>query len=202
VEFPSTHVSLLCDMNEGERREEAWAAFQARYHGVIRGWCLRRGLTADAAEDMAQEVLLKLFRRLPQYTHDAGQGHFRSWLKAVVNNAITDTWRRQRRRAERGGVGGSALVERLAEMESPEAAGELSELIEDHARSTAAEVLRRVEAKVKETTWQAFYQTMVEQRPAAQVAGELGLSVATVYKAGYRVKRMLLEEYRHVQRPR
>jgi hypothetical protein len=55
---------------------------------------------------------------------------------------------------------------------------------------------------VKETTWQAFYQTMVEQRPAAQVAGDLGLSVATVYKAGYRVKRMLLEEYRHVQPPR
>jgi RNA polymerase sigma-70 factor (ECF subfamily) len=189
-------------MNEGERREEAWAVFQARYHGVIVGWCLRRRLTADAAEDMAQEVLLKLFHRLPQYTHDAGQGHFRSWLKAVVNNAITDAWRRQRRRAERGGVGGTAFLERLAALESPEAAGELSELIEDHARNTAAEILRRVEAKVKGTTWQAFYQTMVEQRPAAQVAGELGLTVATVYKASYRVKQMLLEEYRHVHPPR
>jgi RNA polymerase sigma-70 factor (ECF subfamily) len=189
-------------MKESDRREEAWAVFQARYQGVIRSWCLRRGLAVDEAEDLTQEILLKLFRELPRYRHDARQGHFRSWLKAVVNNAITDSWRRQQRRAERGGVGGTTFLERLAGIESPEAAAELSELIEDHAQTTAAKVLERVRAKVKETTWQAFYQTMVEERPAAQVAGELGLRVATIYKANYRVKQMLLEEYRHVHTPR
>jgi hypothetical protein len=59
-------------------------------------------------------------------------------------------------------------------------------------------VLERVRAKLKETTWQAFYQTMVEQRPAVDVAGERKLSVASVYKANYRVKQMLLQEYRHL----
>jgi hypothetical protein len=62
-------------------------------------------------------------------------------------------------------------------------------------------VLDRVRAKVKETTWQAFYQTMVEQRPAAEVAAELGLGVASVYKASYRVKQMVQQEYRHVHEP-
>ena len=195
---PSTHISLLCDVKEGVRREEAWAAFQARYRGVIFGWCLRRGLSADTAEDLTQDVLLKLFEQLPRYKHDPQRGQFRGWLKAVVNNALTDFWRKQRRRPDRGGVGGTAFQERLGDLESPEAAGDLSSVIENHAEATAAEVFARVRAKVKDTTWQAFYHKMVEGRPVAEVAAALNLSVTSVYKASYRVKQMLLEEYRHV----
>jgi RNA polymerase sigma-70 factor (ECF subfamily) len=196
--IPSTHVSLLCDLREGVRREEAWAAFQARYRDVIFGWCLRRGLPADTAEDLTQDVLLKLFEQLPRYKHDPQRGQFRGWLKAVVNNALTDFWRKQRRRPDRG-VGGTSFQERLGQVESPELAADLSRVIETHAEATAAEVLERVRAKVKDTTWQAFYQKMVEGRPVAEVAAELNLSVTSVYKASYRVKQMLLEEYRHVR---
>jgi RNA polymerase sigma-70 factor (ECF subfamily) len=205
VPIPSTHVSLLCelcDVKAGGRRDEAWAVFQARYRGVILGWCLRRGLSPDGAEDLTQDVLLKLFQQLPQFKHDPSRGRFRGWLKAVVNNALTDFWRRQRRRPERGGVGGTSFVVRLGELASPEPAGELSDTIEEHARTTAAEILDRVRAKVKETTWQAFYQSMVERRPAAAVAAALKLSVASVYKANYRIKQMLQEEYRHAYDPR
>jgi RNA polymerase sigma-70 factor (ECF subfamily) len=201
VQIPSTHISLLCDVGAPGRQDEAWAVFQARYRDVILGWCLRRGLSPESAEDLTQDVLLKLFEQLPHYSHDPSRGQFRGWLKAVVNNALTDFWRRQQRRPERGGVGGTAFLERLGELASPEPASELSVAIEEHAQTTAAEIFERVRAKVKETTWQAFYQTMVEQRPAALVATELNLSVASVYKANYRVKQMVQEEYRHVYHP-
>src|SRR5947209_705330 len=127
-------------MRADSRRDRAWVVFHARYRGVILGWCLRRGLGPDGAEDLTQDVLLKLFQQLPLYSHDPSRGRFRGWLKAVVNNALTDFWRRQRRRPERGGVGGTAFQERLGDLASPEAAGELSEVIEGHARTTAAEV--------------------------------------------------------------
>jgi RNA polymerase sigma-70 factor (ECF subfamily) len=198
VAIPSTHISLLCELGEGDRRDEAWEIFHARYRGVIHGWCLRRGLPPDGAEDLTQDILLKLFQQLPHYHHDPARGQFRGWLKAVVNNALTDFWRRQQQRPERGGVGGTTFLERLGDLASPESTAELSSAIEDQAQTIAAEVLQRVRAKVKETTWQAFYQTMVEQRPAAEVAAELQLSVASVYKGTYRVKQMLLQEYRHV----
>jgi RNA polymerase sigma-70 factor (ECF subfamily) len=201
VAIPSTHISLLCDVRAGDRQDEAWAVFQARYRGVILGWCLRRGLSPEGAEDLTQDVLLKLFQQLPHYNHDPSRGQFRSWLKAVVNNALTDFWRRQQRQPERGGVGGTDFLERLGHLASPEPAGELSALIEDHAQTTAAAILDRVRAKVKETTWQAFYQTLVEERAAAEVAAQLGLSVASVYKASYRVKQMVHEEYRRVHDP-
>jgi RNA polymerase sigma-70 factor (ECF subfamily) len=199
VPTPSTDISLLYDVRQGTNREEAWAAFQARYRDVIVGWCVRRGLSAHGAEDLTQEVLLKLFEHLPRYSHDPARGRFRGWLKVVVNNALTDLQRRQRRRPEPGGVGGTAFQGQLAGLVSPEAAAELSQVIEGHALTAAAEVVERVRAKLKETTWQAFYQTMVEQRAAAEIAADLGLSVASVYKATYRVKQMLLQEYDHVR---
>lgn len=194
--IPSTHVSLLCDLQEGDSGHRAWTVFQARYRGVIFGWCLRRGLPSDGAEDLTQDVLLKLFQRLPRYRHDPQRGQFRGWLKVVVNNVLTDFWRRQQRRPECSAVGGSAFLEQLGGLADP-AAAELSSAIEEQAQTAGGDVLRRVRDKLKETTWQAFYQTLVEERPAAEVAAELNLSVASVYKATYRVKQMVLEEYRH-----
>lgn len=200
--IPSTHLSLLCQLGEEGRHEAAWETFDALYRGVIRGWCLRRGLPLEVAEDLTQDILLKLFQQLPHHKHDPERGQFRAWLKVVVNNTLTDFGRRRQRQPEPGGVGGTAFLERLADLVSPEATTELSSAIEDQAQTLAAEVLQRVRAKLKETTWQAFYQTMIERRPAAQVASELNLSVATVYKANYRVKQMLLQEYHHVHAQR
>src|SRR5262249_54206448 len=145
----------------------------------------------------AQEVLLKLWAELPRFTYDPARGRFRSWLKAVVRNALADYRRRQRRRSEGVGVGGTAFLERLGNLASPAAVDELSGAIEPLRPAPGARGLARVRAKLKESPWQAFYQHTIEQRPAAAVAQDLGLAVASVYKATFRVKKMLREEYRH-----
>jgi hypothetical protein len=43
---------------------------------------------------------------------------------------------------------------------------------------------------------------MVERRPAAEVAGELGLTVGAVYKAAERIKRMVIQECCDAASPR
>ncbi|MFO0969026.1 MAG: sigma-70 family RNA polymerase sigma factor [Gemmataceae bacterium] len=195
--LPSTHASLFLPGrgNDGSGAER-WQAFHGRYHAVILVWCRRRGLSPACAEDLTQEIWLKLLRLMHKY--DAAKGRFRSWLKAVVNNALTDYWRRNARQPERGGVGGTAFLDRVAAVAGPEAADELSVAIADRAGTVAAEALARVRARLQETTWQAFYQTLVEKRPAQDVARDLGLSVSSVYKNTYRVKQMLEEEFSHV----
>jgi RNA polymerase sigma-70 factor (ECF subfamily) len=197
--IPSTHLSLFLPLQRDEQNPEAWAAFHARYHDVILTWCRRRELPSACAEDLTQEIWVKLLRDIR--TFDPARGRLRSWLKAVVNNTLTDYWRRQQLKPERGGVGGTAFLERLAGLADSEAADELSLAIEERASSSAAEVLARVRARLHEATWQAFHQTLIEQRPAKEVARELGLSVSAVYKNTYRVKQMLQEEYLHVHQP-
>jgi RNA polymerase sigma factor (sigma-70 family) len=118
VPIPTTHASLLDDIRADRRRDEVWAVFDARYHGVILGWCVRRGLSLDEAEDLTQDVMLKLFQQLPWYTHDPDRGRFRNWLKTVVNNAIIDFWRLRERREERPAVGGTNFLDLAAGLAS------------------------------------------------------------------------------------
>ena len=194
--IPSTHLSLLRALGEEGRREDAWAVFQAGYREVILGWGLRYGLDLHAAEDLTQETLLRLLEALPRHEHDPGRGRFRSWLKTVVRHVLADRRRRQRRRPEPGGVGGSTALQRLGDLSSPEAVEELSVAVERRTAAWEVEVLDRVRARVEPASWAAFCQRMIERRPAADVAAELGLSVGAVYKAAERIKRMVIQECR------
>src|SRR5262249_11250165 len=133
MNIPSTHASLFVPLQRGEHSPEAWAAFHARYHDVILTWCRRRELSSACSEDLTQEIWLKLLKDI--HTYDPEKGRLRSWLKAVVNNSLTDYWRRQQAKPERGGVGGSVFLERLANLASTEAADELSSAIEQQTNS-------------------------------------------------------------------
>jgi RNA polymerase sigma-70 factor, ECF subfamily len=194
MQIPSTHFSVLSALLVEERREEAWAVFQARYQGVLLGWCRRR-LSPEDADDLTQEVLLKLFEALSRGGYDPAKGRFRSLLKAVVNNAVRDCWRRRRRRPEPAAVGGSAFLERLGAMAAPESVEELSSAIKGKAQAILHELLQRVRARLKATTWEAFYLTAMEGRPPTEVAAALGLTIDAVYKAKKRGTEMLWEEY-------
>jgi RNA polymerase sigma factor (sigma-70 family) len=197
VKIPSTHLSLLCAMNNGDWREDAWAVFVARYREVILVWCRRRGLPPDWAEDLFQDVLIKLLQALSRSGYDASQGPFYNWLKAIVGNAVTDCWRRQQRRPQPEGVGGSAFLGKLQNLPGPGAEEEFSGALEPHAQLAAA-VIEQVRAKHPKT-WEAFYRTTFEGCPPARVAAELGLKVGTVRKAKARIKKALAEEIKHVQ---
>jgi RNA polymerase sigma-70 factor, ECF subfamily len=201
MSIPSTHLSLLQALGEEGRREDAWAVFQAAYRDVIIGWGRRYGLDAHAAEDLAQEILLKLLEALPRHEHKPDRGRFRSWLKTVVRHVLADRQRRQWRQPEPGGVGGSTALERLGDLPSPEAVEELSVAVERRTAAWEAEVLDRVRARVEPASWAAFCQRMIDRRPAAQVAAELGLTVGAVYKAADRIKRMVIQECRDDSSP-
>src|SRR4051794_3204185 len=199
--IPSTHVSLLRALGEEGHREDAWAVFQACYREVILGWCRRCGLDLHTAEDLTQEILIKLLEALPRHEHDPDRGRFRSWLKAVVHNVLADQGRRQRRRLEIGGVGGSTALERVGDLPGPEAVEELSVAVDRRTAAWEALVLDRVRARVEPKSWAAFCQRMIERRPAAEVAAELGLTVGAVYKAAERIKRMVIQECRDASPP-
>jgi RNA polymerase sigma-70 factor (ECF subfamily) len=195
--IPSTHMSLLQALGDEGRREDAWTVFQACYREVILGWCQRCGFDLHTAEDLTQEILIKLLDALPRHEHNPSRGRFRSWLKTVVLNVLADFRRRQLRRHEPGGVGGSTALEWLGNLPSRDAVEELSVAVHARAAACEAELLDRVRGRVEPTSWAAFSQRMVERRSAADIAAELGLTVGAVYKAAERIKRMVIQECRN-----
>ena len=62
---------------------------------MIRAWCLRWGAQSSDADDVAQQVLIKLLAAMKTYQKASTSG-FRSWLKTVTHNAWIDFVRRPR----------------------------------------------------------------------------------------------------------
>ena len=84
----------------GGQNQAAWSEFVDRYGRKIYGWCLRWRLQDADAQDVTQIVLLKLARRMKDFTYDPGRS-FRAWLKTVTHHA----WQDYRRRPADGHAG-------------------------------------------------------------------------------------------------
>ena len=71
--------------------QDAFRQLVQRHYRLVIGVAYRALGDMGLAEDVAQEVFLKVFRHLPTYRHEK---HFVHWLHRVAANAVTDALRR------------------------------------------------------------------------------------------------------------
>jgi RNA polymerase sigma-70 factor (ECF subfamily) len=181
-----TPASLLDRLRRpGER--EAWDRFVELYTPLLYHWARRRlGLQEPDAADLVQDVFSTLLRKMPEFQYDPGRS-FRSWLYAVVVNKWHDACRRRAAALRRGG--GEAGLEEVA---VPDPSAELWQ--EEYRRHVTARALEWMQAHFEPTTWKACWEMTACGRPAAEVAAELGLTLAAAYAANSRVLRRLRRE--------
>ena len=87
METCATRLSLLTRVRDaGDAR--AWNEFEQRYSELVFRYALARGLQFADAEDVRQVVFLRLANALREFTYDPARGRFRSYLGAMVKNAI------------------------------------------------------------------------------------------------------------------
>jgi RNA polymerase sigma-70 factor, ECF subfamily len=163
---------------------EAWVRFVKLYTPLLYTWAGRLGLAADDAADLVQEVLVLLVQKLPGFVYDPQQ-RFRGWLWTLTLNQCRAARRRRALPMETD-------PDRLAEVAIPEGAEGVDEA--EYRHYIVGRVLRLMQGEFEENTWRAFWENVVEDRCAAEVAERLGLSVAAVYAAKSRVLRRLREE--------
>jgi RNA polymerase sigma-70 factor (ECF subfamily) len=190
VECSAAQGGLLARLRD-PRDAEAWQEFVAAYGPVVYGLGRRHGMQDADAADLTQDVLRTVVRRAPRFAYDPRRGTFRGWLLTVARNLVR-RWAQARRRQSRyGGTAGAAEV-----LEGVAAPAEESPWEEEYRRRLFEWAAARVRAEVRPATWQAFWQTAVEQRDAGAVGTSLGLSVGAVYIARCRVLARLKEQVR------
>ncbi len=184
-----TSVSLLGRL-AGAPTDDDWRRLDDLYRPLLRVWLARAGVVASDVDDLVQEVLLVVVRKIAGFER-RGQGAFRAWLRAVLANEVRDYFRGQKYRPT--ATGDSDILRRLDELESPDSA--LSRLWDrEHDQHVAASLMQRVQGDFSPATWQAFHQYVLQGEPAAQVAAELGLSLNSVLLAKSRVLKRLRQE--------
>lgn len=84
---------LLVSVRSGDR--SALAELYNRYERMVFGFAYRCTSDMAAAEEIVQDVFLKLWQTTVQY--EVSQGKFSTWLLSITRNASIDYHRRNRR---------------------------------------------------------------------------------------------------------
>jgi RNA polymerase sigma-70 factor (ECF subfamily) len=184
-----TRQSLLLRAQAGQA--DAWNDLTELYRPLIIAWLKRQGVPAVDVEDLSQDILLRVVKHLPTFAHSGNRGAFRSWLRTIVCNRTTDYWRTTGVSTQAGGGGdATAALEQIADPDS-----DLSrQWDEEHDQYVLRCLLAAVEAEFEPATLCAFRRLALEGAGGAQVAEELGMSLAAVYRAKSRVLQRIRQD--------
>jgi RNA polymerase sigma-70 factor (ECF subfamily) len=179
--YSSTSTGLI----EGAQAQDpaAWARLVHVYTPLIYAWCRNLGVSRDDMPDLVQDVFTSVAGSIGDF-RGGPKGSFRAWLSTVTRRRVADRLRAASR--EPVGEGGTEAQQRLQNMAEPSA--DTEPLAGENDRVLAQQrLIAALRGEFEDRTWQAFWQTAVAGQRAAEVARELGMSVAAVYQAKSRV---------------
>jgi RNA polymerase sigma-70 factor (ECF subfamily) len=164
--------------------QDAWVRFVKLYTPLIYNWARRKGLQEQDATDLVQEVFAVVFQKMPRFHYDPNRS-FRGWLHTITIRRWKDFLRHKQVRPE-------ILAAEMSHLPGPPELDEFAEV--EYRRYVVSRALTLMQTDFAPTTWKACWEHVVADRPAAEVAAELGISENAVYVAKSRVLRRLREE--------
>ncbi len=137
-------------------------------HATVYRWALVHTGDRDDADDVAQEVLVRLCTRLHRYS---GRSRFTTWLYRVTRNAALGLGRRIASRVR--------LAERLhgsPAADEPSSGGAVEQLQSSQVREVVMALFLELPVRQR----QVFHLAELEGVPAGEIAVRLGMSPVTV----------------------
>ena len=191
-----TSPTLLGRLAHCPADQGAWGAFVDRYGPKIYAWCQHWQLQKADAEDVTQNVLVKLMQKMSAFAYDPSRS-FRAWLKTVTRHVLADYL--DGRKLGTQGTGDSLALETLAHAEARE---DLAQRLErEFDCELFEEASARVRLKVSPEKWEAFRLLALEEKSGAEVAEQLNMKVATVFVIRSKVKKLLQQEIALLETP-
>jgi RNA polymerase sigma-70 factor (ECF subfamily) len=189
-----TQSSLLSRLRRWDDTE-SWREFFGRYRRFIHGLALKCDLTHPEADEVMQETMLAVARRMPEFHYDPAVGSFKGWLYTVTRRCISRQFARRRSVSERahfGDVDGRANPHVTLSSKATEIFEVQWE--EEWRRSLLALAMERVRRRAKPKQFQMFDLYVTQQMPMSQVRRLLNVNAAQVYMAKLRVCALLRKE--------
>ncbi len=188
--LPDTPKTLLRKIAEYANGDDAaeWARFVELYTPVIRQFVSVREDVGEAdADDVVQEIFVRLVNVLRTGTYRPEKGRFRAYLGTMVRRLLID----RHRRALARGAGREVPVDDVELLaETPDVAEYVDRRLAEARHDAAVEhVLSRTMLDAR--TVAAYRAYALEGEAAAEVASRLDLTVNALRQIKYRVGRMI-----------
>lgn len=164
--------SRLLEQVGQARDEAAFAKLFAHFAPLIKGFCLgnlNSNFPAEAAEEVVQEVMFKVWQKSPSY--DATKAAASTWIYTVMRNCRIDLMRRhQRTPTDREGIGIDDIWD---------------EADDDHAfvylqQASNEALINRSFTQLPPEQRQVLTQVYMQGKTHQQISDETGLPLGTV----------------------
>jgi len=191
----STRHTLLHRLKD-QHDEKSWEEFMLTYQKYIYNICKRSKLQHNEAEEFTQEILVKLWKKLPDLDVRTVKGSFRAWLKTMIKNHITNYFNRQKMIREKLTVNNK---ESLLPYIDKISKSDIDEIIDNewHLHITNL-ALDKVKESLSSSTINAFLMSL-EGRSTEEIAKELSITESTVYVHKKAVKDALQKHIRQLK---
>ncbi|MEM7147729.1 MAG: sigma-70 family RNA polymerase sigma factor [Verrucomicrobiota bacterium] len=176
-----TRQTLLLKIRDADN-DDAWNEFADLYTPVIRNYCALRSVHQQDIPDVTQDVLATVARAIKKFEYDPDKGTFRDWLFIVTRSKVFNHFNKKKKQPQ--GTGRTTIHQLLEEQPDPK---EQIDWDLEYKKQMFQWAADKVRPEFKEQTWEAFWQTAVDQVPTDTVAQSIGLSPGAVYVAKSRV---------------
>ncbi len=181
--------SAVHDVQSDGDDDIAWVRLVYRYQEQIKIWVQKLGLQLADAENVTQEVLVRLTKKIHLY--DPRKGPFSTWLRRVSIHVARNYVRKQTKAAT--GSGDTEQMMRLQEVQD-DSESYWDRLNAEADRKLLAQALALTKRKVTPEAWNLFELAAIQKVPGAEVAAQFGVSAQSVYSARHRVMLVLKEQ--------
>jgi RNA polymerase sigma-70 factor (ECF subfamily) len=202
--FLATRRSLLSRLKESDA-QESWRQFFDTYWRLIYTTALNAGLTDWEAQEVVQETILTVSRKIKSFRYDPVVGSFKGWLLTIVRWRIADQFRKRQHeippRESSGRRGtetqGTATAERIAD---PGGIDLDAIWEEEWQRTLFTAALARVKSQANARHYQMFDLHALKEWPVQKVAQTLGVSAGQVRLAKHRITALMRQEVARLEK--
>ena len=200
-EFIPTRKSLLTRLKNWDD-QEGWREFFDIYWKLIYNVARRSGFNDAEAQDLVQDTIVSVAKKMKNFHYDPAIGSFKAWLLLVTRSRIIDRLRRKRlpiigRQTATGTSNRTPTIERLPDPAGPE----LDALWDSEWKDNLLRVaLQNVKRQVAARQFQIFELYVLQEVSIEKITRTLGVSAGQVYIAKHRVGRLLQNEIEQLAR--
>jgi RNA polymerase sigma factor (sigma-70 family) len=195
-----TRQSLIARLKDW-RDSASWRDFFDTYWKLIYGVARKAGLSDAEAQDVVQDTIIGVAKKIPDFHYDPAVGSFKSWLMQLTRWRIADQFRKKcyesggewRLREQATGTAGAD--------DRPDPAGfDLERAWEEEwDKAVMEQSLQRARQNADPLQYQLFYLHVVKQVPAREVARQMKVKLPEVYFAKYKLSALVKREIRSLE---
>jgi RNA polymerase sigma-70 factor (ECF subfamily) len=201
AELIPTRASLLSRLKNWED-QESWQDFFDTYWKLIYSVARKAGLTDAEAQDIVQETVISVARKIEGFRYNPAVCSFKTWMLRLTRWRIINQIKKRRHEQAAEPFGPRATADALELPPEEVPVGFELEAIWDQEweRNLLDAALERVKRQVAPEQFQIFDLYCLEQWPAQKIARTLGVSVSRVYLAKHRISHLLAREVKRLEK--